>query len=219
MFKLILSNNKDIKKVFSNGVVVWEMKKLVRRETLLRTEELSAETLGDELIINRINDDWDYIEIDGIRINKTDGVFKKIFYTVFEITNRSKKDDIKRKMISSYHHFSVRQYKYVEEWVTPDPPQTNPAPSQTETERPSRTPFETKSVEVFNAGNSISISRIGRDWDSFEIAGVEVSQSDGTQYYNDFTINNNLKVQSVKLATKLGNYSIGNFVVRKFRGG
>ncbi|WP_347298192.1 hypothetical protein [Dolosigranulum savutiense] len=205
MYKLILSNNKQLGRLYSNGVIVWEMKKLGRRATLLRTEELSVETLGNEMVINRLKDDWDYIEIDGVRIDKTDGVFKKIFYTVFEITNGDKKYDMKWKMRGSYNRFSVRQYKYVEESVAP--------------QRPSRKAFETKNVEVFNSVTSISISKIGRDWDQFEIEGIEVEKSDGTQYYKDFTIRNRDKVQAVIQVTGLRNYSIGNFVVRKFRGG
>lgn len=117
MFKLIESNGNGVKEILSNGKVVWKMKKLVRREKLLRTERLSVEIFGGEVFINRIKDDWDYIEIDGIRIDKTDGVFKKIFQTVFEITNERKKSSLRRSVPSGYARFSVRQYKYVEELV------------------------------------------------------------------------------------------------------
>lgn len=100
----------------------------------------------------------------------------------------------------------------------PPAPEPQPMP-EPETQPPSKKLIETKSVEVFNSGNYISLTGIGRDWDSFEIEGVEVGKSDGVQYYNDFTVHNNAKVESIKTATGLRNYNLGNFVVKKFRGG
>lgn len=111
MYKLIESNGNGIKEVLNNGKVVW--RKEDRKSVLIRSERLSVEKSGDDLFINRLKTDWDYIEIDDIRIDKSDGEFKVLFLTVFKITNKQKRHQLENKFIGSYQMFNVKQYKYI----------------------------------------------------------------------------------------------------------
>lgn len=222
MYKLIFSNNKQLGRIYSNGVIVWEMTRSDNRLKMFKKDVYFTD-FGAILNMRGLPslDEFDYFEHRGIRINSSD--INRISSSLSRVTS----PDLADAMRANYEYgidVTIKFYKMVEETQEapsqPDPPvvETPPTP-QPETERPGRKAFETKSVEVFNGGSYISITGIGRDWDSFEIAGVEVSKSDGVQYYNDFTVHNNDKFQSIQTATGLTNYNIGNFIVKKFRGG
>lgn len=100
--------------------------------------------------------------------------------------------------------------------VAPEP-ETEDLPSSPTVPTPLKKAFATPRLELFNSVNSISVTGVGRDWGSFEIEGVEIEKSDGTQYYNDFTITNRDRVQAIIQATGLGSYSIGYYSVKKFK--
>ena len=230
MYKLILSNNKQLGRIYNNGIIVWEM---ISSENGLKMFEKDVlfTTFGAILNMRGLpdTDEFDYFEHRGVRINSSD--INRITSSLSRVTS----PDLADAMRANYEYgidIKIKFYKRVpqtqETPSQPEPPvvETPPTPvpepqpvPDPEIERPSRKAFETKSIEVFNAGTSISITKIGRDWDSFEIEGVEIEKSDGTQYYNDFTIRNRDKVQAIIQATGLRSYSIGRFNVRKFRGG
>lgn len=230
MYKLIFNNNKQLGRVYSNGVIVWEMK---RSENGLKMfeQDVYFTTFGAILNMRGLPDldDFDYFEHRGVRINSSD--INRISSSLSRVTNSY----LANAMRANFEYgidVKIKFYKRVQESqatpsqpeppvveTPPEPqPETQPIP-EPEIERPSKKLIETKRLEVFNGGSYISITGIGRDWDSFEIAGVEVSKSDGVQYYNDFTVHNNDKFQSIQTATGLANYNIGNFIVKKFRGG
>lgn len=230
MYKLIWSDHKQIGRVYSNGLIVWEIESI---ENGLKMFERYVYFSNFGVITNMRGlpgkNEFDYFEHRGVRINSSD--INRISSSLSRVRNSNLVD-----VMSANHEYGIdikiKFYKRVPQTQAtpsrPKPPvvETPPVPvpepqpvPEPEIERPSRKVFETKSVEVFNAGTSISITKIGRDWDSFEIEGVEIEKSDGTQYYNDFTIGNRDKVQAIIEATGLRSYSIGNFNVRKFRGG
>lgn len=230
MYKLILSNNKQLGRIYSNGIIVWEMRSSENGLKMFEKDVLFT-TFGAILNMRGLpdTDEFDYFEHRGVRINSSD--INRITSSLSRVTS----PDLADAMRDNYEYgidVKIKFYKRVQQAQAtpsqPEPPvvETQPTPQpeprpipEPEIERPSRKAFETKRVEVFNAGNYISVTGVGRDWDAFEIEGVEVSQSDGVNYYNDFTIHNSDKVQAIQTATGLRNYSIGNFNVRKFRGG
>lgn len=230
MYKLILSNNKQLGRVYSNGVIVWEMRSSDNGLTMFE-QYVYFTIFGATLNMRGLPDldDFDYFEHRGVRVNSSE--VNRVSSSLSRVTNSY----LANAMRANFEYgidIKIKFYKRVQEAQAtpsqPEPPvvETQPTPQpepqsvpEPEIERPSKKTFETKSIEVFNAGTSISITKIGRDWDSFEIEGVEIEKSDGTQYYNDFTIRNRDKVQAIIQATGLRSYSIGNFNVRKFRGG
>lgn len=226
MYKLIWSDHKQIGRVYSNGLIVWEIESI---ENGLKMFERYVYFSNFGVITNMRGlpgkNEFDYFEHRGVRINSSD--INRISSSLSRVRNSNLVD-----VMSANHEYGIdikiKFYKRVPQTQAtpsrPKPPvvETPPVPEpepQPETQPPSRKLIGTKSVEVFNSGNYISLTGMGRDWDSFEIGEVEVSKSDGVQYYNDFTVHNNDKVQAIKTATGLRNYSIGNFTVRKFRGG
>lgn len=230
MYKLIWSNHKQLGRVYSNGLIVWEIESV---ENGLKMFERYVYFTNFGVITNMRGlpgkNEFDYFEHRGVRINSSD--INRISSSLSRVRNSNLVD-----VMSANHEYGVdikiKFYKRVPQTQAtpsrPKPPVVKPQPEpqpelqptpEPEIERPSRKLIETKSVEVFNSGNYISVTGVGRDWDSFEIEGVEVSKSDGVQYYNDFTVHNNDKVQAIKTATGLRNYSPGDFTVRKFRGG
>lgn len=226
MYKLIWSNHKQLGRVYSNGLIVWEIEST---ENGLKMFERDVYFTNFGVITNMRGlpgkNEFDYFEHRGVRINSSD--IDRISSSLSRVRN-SDLVDVMRANHEYGLDIKIKFYKRVAQTQArpsrPKPPVvgTQPEPDpipEPETERPSKKLIETKSVEVFNGGSYISITGIGRDWDSFEIAGVEVSKSDGVQYYNDFTVHNNDKFQSIQTATGLANYNIGNFIVKKFRGG
>ena len=230
MYKLILSNNKQLGRIYNNGIIVWEMRSSDNGLTMFE-QYVYFTIFGATLNMRGLPDldDFDYFEHRGVRVNSSE--VNRVSSSLSRVTNSY----LANAMRANFEYgidIKIKFYKRVQEAQAtpsqPEPPvvETQPTPQpepqsvpEPEIERPSKKTFETKRVEVFNAGNYISVTGVGRDWDAFEIKGVEVSQSDGVNYYNDFTVHNSDKVQAIQTATGLRNYSIGNFIVRKFRGG
>lgn len=96
-------------------------------------------------------------------------------------------------------------------------PETEDLPSSPTVPTPLKKAFATVRLELFNAVTSISVIGVGRDWDTFEIEGVEITKRDGRHPYRDFTITNSEKIHAVIQATGLGSYSIGYYSVKKFK--
>lgn len=96
-------------------------------------------------------------------------------------------------------------------------PETEDLPSSPTVPTPLKKVFATVRLELFNAVTSISVIGVGRDWDTFEIEGVEITKRDGRHPYRDFTITNSEKIHAVIQATGLGSYSIGYYSVKKFK--
>lgn len=226
MYKLIWSNHKQLGRVYSNGLIVWEIESI---ENGLKMFERYVYFTNFGVITNMRGlpgkNEFDYFEHRGVRINSSD--INRISSSLSRVRN-SNLADVMRANYEYGIDIKIKFYKRVPQTQAipsqPEPPvvETQPEPQpipEPEIERPSRKAFETKRVEVFNAGSYISITGIGRDWSAFEIEGVEVIQSDGVSYYNDFTVHNSDKVQAIQTATGLRSYNLGNFNVRKFRGG
>lgn len=111
MYKLIESDGKGMKEVLSNGKVVW--RKEDKKSVLIRTENLTVEIGYGGIMVNRIKDDWDFIEIAGIKFEKSEGKFRKYFYTVFQIEDRAKSKQLLGALDSTYTKVDVKQYKYI----------------------------------------------------------------------------------------------------------
>ena len=110
MYKLIESNGKELKEVLSSGKVVW--RKEDKKSVLIRTENLTVD-IGYSINISRIKNDWDFIEIAGIKFKKSEGEFRKYFYTVFQIEDRAKSKQLMSALGSNYTKADVKQYKYI----------------------------------------------------------------------------------------------------------
>ena len=111
MYKLIESNGNGVKEILSNGKVVWGAEK-DKKSVLIRTENLTVD-IGYSINISRIKDDWDFIEIAGIKFEKSEGKFTKYFYTVFQIEDRAKSKQLMSALGSNYTKADVKQYKYI----------------------------------------------------------------------------------------------------------
>lgn len=214
MYKLILSNNKQLGRIYSNGVIVWEMKS---SENGLRMFEKDVFFTSFGAILNMRGlpdlDDFDYFEHRGVRINSSD--INRISSSLSRVTS----PDLAEAMGNNRElgvDITIKFYKRApgtqETPAEPEPPVVEAPPT-------SKQHFATENIEFFNAISYILVTRIGSDWDSFEVEGVEVSKSDGYQSYKDFTINNRDKIAEVQRATSLSPYGIGRFDVKKYRAG
>ena len=112
MYKLIESNGKEMKEVLNNNRTVWKIKK-DKKSVLIRTESLTVETEWGRISVNRIKDDWDFIEIAGIKFEKSEGKFNRYFHVVFEVRNDGKANQLRYALNSSYTKTDVKQYKYI----------------------------------------------------------------------------------------------------------
>ncbi|WP_347299102.1 hypothetical protein [Dolosigranulum savutiense] len=112
MYKLIESDGKEMKEVLSNNKVVWALEE-DRKSVLIRTENLTVEIEYSGIIVNRIKNDWDFIEIAGIKFEKSEGEFRKYFYVVFRIDSKDKANQLRGALNSIYTKTDVKQYKYI----------------------------------------------------------------------------------------------------------
>lgn len=113
MYKLIESNGKEMKEVLSNGKVVWALEE-DRKSVLIRTQNLTVEIeYNSRIIVNRIKNDWDFIEIAGIKFEKNEGKFKEYFYVVFEVIDKEKATQLLGVLNYTYQRVDVKQYKYI----------------------------------------------------------------------------------------------------------
>lgn len=112
MYKLIESNGKEMKEVLSGGKIVWGMEK-DKKSALIRTENLTVEIDYDRTRVNRIKDDWDFIEIAGIKFEKSEGDFSKLFYIIFEVTDGGKANQLREALGRDYIKTDVKQYRYI----------------------------------------------------------------------------------------------------------
>lgn len=110
MFKLIESDSHGIKEVLNNGKVIWRMKKS-QADVLLREELLTIDISYSTTIVPMKYDDWDYIEVDGVKINRSDGRIEKYFNTTFILNDTSYRKTLLAHLNSSYTKAIVKFYK------------------------------------------------------------------------------------------------------------
>ena len=110
MYKLIESNGNGIKEILSNGKVIWRMKKS-QADVLLREELLTIDISYTPIISPMKYDDWDYIEVGGVKINRSDGRIEKYFNTTFTLNDTSYYKTLLAHLNSSYTKAIVKFYK------------------------------------------------------------------------------------------------------------
>ena len=111
MYQLIESNGKEMKEVLSNNRTVWEIEK-GRKSVLIRTENLTVEITYAIKVIG-IKDDWDFIEIAGIKFEKSEGEFLNLDHVTFLVKYGSKADQLMNIFNSFFTKTDVKQYKYI----------------------------------------------------------------------------------------------------------
>jgi hypothetical protein len=113
MYKLIESNGKEMKEVLSDGKVLWGLEE-DRKSVLIRTQNLTVEIeYRSRIIVNRIKNDWDFIEIAGIKFEKSEGEFRQYFYAVFRVEDKGKANQLLNALNHTYTKTDVKQYKYI----------------------------------------------------------------------------------------------------------
>lgn len=249
MFKLILSNGKEIKEVWKDYNIIWTS--IPRKEFELFNatiridgnsiifENMSEEALSmiSQYNLNDFKEKFGAIQIINTMYDTSSisFLYASLFANRLTMVSEKIAESLKR------HHsiepgVQIKLFygpKTIPEEIPPvnsgdtESPASSEADVAPEPESPpvetppappkSKQHFATENIEFFNAISYISVIRIGRDWDSFEVEGVEVSQSDGRQSYNDFTINNKEKIAEVQRATQLRPYGVSRFNVKKYR--